>query len=366
MSVVNKMLSDLEKRSQATKPNANYVPSDTADNNSKTVSVLLALLLVLAILLAWLMMREQAPIEVNSGTTISKITGVDKDTQLDQQTKNDNASDVALKEPPMLNAANQANVDVVLDGESIKELVTRLSESVEKLQVIEQKNNPLQVAEINHAPKKPDPFNEPVEKAAKPTMSVASSQSSDSVIALQQEANRQLQAGDKSGAKKNLSRILAIEPRDLNARKKLASLHFGEGNTVVASELLQQGIALSPSDSAMRLMLARLLFRSDKADDSLQVLKKHPRNVIADDELLSFRAALAEKQGDYSQAISDYSQLIERQKTNARWWLGLAVSQDKKSLRQAAISSYRQAQTLNQLSEQVSTFVQQRLAVLEG
>jgi MSHA biogenesis protein MshN len=197
-------------------------------------------------------------------------------------------------------------------------------------------------------------------------MSVASTSAKDSVSGIQQEVNRQLQSGDKAGAIKNLTRVLAIEPRNLSARKKLASLHFGLGNTAIASELLQQGIALAPSDSAMRLMLARLLFRADNPDSALQLLKAHPRSVIADDELLSFRAALAEKQGDYGQAIEDYSQLIDRQQTNARWWLGLAVSQDKQSLRQEAITSYRRAQTLNQLSDQVSTFVQQRLSVLEG
>ncbi len=390
MSVVNKMLSDLEKRSQSSRPNANYVPSKTEDSTNKTVAILLAVLMLLAALLAWLLMREQTPINSSSTGEERLIVKVDENTQLDDSSNKERTQEVVLegsisssqlRQTDMLETesdaqVNQKNVDVVLDGESIKELVTRLSDSVEQLQAIKQQS---EASEINQIASTPVASNsqttnsleatngpQKVESPVESSMSVASTSAKDSVSGIQQEVNRQLQSGDKAGAIKNLTRVLAIEPRNLSARKKLASLHFGLGNTAIASELLQQGIALAPSDSAMRLMLARLLFRADNPDSALQLLKAHPRSVIADDELLSFRAALAEKQGDYGQAIEDYSQLIDRQQTNARWWLGLAVSQDKQSLRQEAITSYRRAQTLNQLSDQVSTFVQQRLSVLEG
>ena len=390
MSVVNKMLSDLEKRSQSSRPNANYVPSKTEDSTNKTVAILLAVLMLLAALLAWLLMREQTPINSSSTSEERLIVKVDENTQLDDSSNKERTQEVVLegsisssqlRQTDMLETesdaqVNQKNVDVVLDGESIKELVTRLSDSVEQLQAIKQQS---EASEINQIASTPVASNsqttnsleatngpQKVESPVESSMSVASTSAKDSVSGIQQEVNRQLQSGDKAGAIKNLTRVLAIEPRNLSARKKLASLHFGLGNTAIASELLQQGIALAPSDSAMRLMLARLLFRADNPDSALQLLKAHPRSVIADDELLSFRAALAEKQGDYGQAIEDYSQLIDRQQTNARWWLGLAVSQDKQSLRQEAITSYRRAQTLNQLSDQVSTFVKQRLSVLEG
>lgn len=393
MSVVNKMLSDLEKRSKPARPNANYVPSKSGEDNNKTVVILLAILLFLGTLLAWLLLREQTPITSKVTTANSEVVKIDEHstlaTSLDGQAKGqvvlegkvlssqvNSPEKLALKEPA---ADVQNEVEVILDGESMADLVNRLSQSVEQLQAISlQASTTENPSALNSIAKSsdlqsqitvvPDTPSEPEKaiKTPKSSMSVAASNADSSVSNLQQEIDRQLQTGDKAGAIKNLARLLALQPRNISARKKLASLHFGSGNPASASELLQQGIALAPSDSSMRLMLARLLFRSEQADRSLELLKAHPRTVIADDELLSFRAALAEQRGDYQQAIQDYSLLIERQSNNARWWLGLAVSQDKESLKQDALVSYRQVQKLNQLSEQVSTFVQQRLSVLEG
>jgi MSHA biogenesis protein MshN len=99
---------------------------------------------------------------------------------------------------------------------------------------------------------------------------------------------------------------------------------------------------------------------------ALSLLIEHPRNVIADNDLLSFRAALAEKQKDYLTSLQDYATLLQRQPTNARWMLGLAISQDKQKMHQKAIISYKRVKSSNQLSAQVVSFVDGRLAALVG
>jgi MSHA biogenesis protein MshN len=113
-------------------------------------------------------------------------------------------------------------------------------------------------------------------------------------------------------------------------------------------------------------MQARLLFRENRNTQALTLLIEHPKNMIADDELLSFRAALAEKQEDYATSLQDYAVLLQRQPDNARWMLGLAISQDKQKMHAQAVVTYRKVKSSNQLSTQVVSFVDGRLAALVG
>ena len=131
-----------------------------------------------------------------------------------------------------------------------------------------------------------------------------------------------------------------------------------------AKNVLSIGIEQSPTDSSMRLMLSRIFYRLGELDQAFTVLAEHPYSALANDELVSFRAALAEKTGNYVIAQEDYLLLVQRNPNDAKWWLGLGVSQDKQKLSEQAISSYQQAQSLNQLPQQVDTFVAQRIQLL--
>jgi MSHA biogenesis protein MshN len=183
---------------------------------------------------------------------------------------------------------------------------------------------------------------------------------------LEQRIKLSLKNGDTATAIKDLNSLIALEPRNASARKRLASLEFAQGNPTRAAFLLDQGIKLLPDDSSMRLMQARLLFRENRDTQALTLLIEHPKNIIADDELLSFRAALAEKQKDYATSLQDYAVLLQRQPDNARWMLGLAISQDKQKMYAQAVVTYKKVKSSNQLSTQVVSFVDGRLAALVG
>ena len=183
---------------------------------------------------------------------------------------------------------------------------------------------------------------------------------------LEQRIQLSLKNGDTAAALKDLNSLLALEPRNTSARKRLASLEFAQGNPKRAAFLLDQGIKLAPSDSSIRLMQARLLFRENRNEQALALLNEHPINVIADNDLLSFRAALAEKQKQYARSLEDYAVLLKRQPNNARWMLGLAISQDKQKMHEQAVLTYRKVKSSNQLSAQVVSFVDGRLAALAG
>jgi MSHA biogenesis protein MshN len=204
-------------------------------------------------------------------------------------------------------------------------------------------------------------------ETGEPVFNVSSSNKSASTHRMiEQRIQLSLKNGDTASALKDLNNLLALEPRNASARKRLSSLEFAQGNPKRAAFLLDQGIKLSPNDSSMRLMLARLLFRENRNAQALAILNDHPKSVIADNDLLSFRAALAEKQKDYATSLEDYAVLLQRQPGNARWMLGLAISQDKQKMIEQAVITYKKVKSSNQLSAQVVSFVDGRLAALVG
>jgi len=402
MSVVNKMLNDLEKRHSSNRYRADYVPPKP-NNNTNVVMVLVGMLISLVIVLVWLTTREPEALRGPVDKT-PRVVQVDRTTELgnDAATTRSNVSLKGEISSSQLQASSAiadgkiaaGDVKIVLDGETMEQLVQRIQSPIAQSQALGEDQNSTVVQIENPVSAGANQINPVVLAKSRaqaqqtaiaetqqhdsvtdtaPTateassMSVSSNRNTNASVAnMQRDADLAMQSGNKELAAGLLQSVIDIEPRNLDARKKLSSLLFAQGRAAQASELLAQGLKLSPSDNAMRLMQARLLFRTDNADKALGLLKQHPAGVIPNDELLSFRAVLADKQGDYAQSLLDYKQLMIQQPDTARWWLGLGVSQDKQGLKQEAVASYKKVKQLNQLSEQVLSFVEQRLAALEG
>jgi len=161
-----------------------------------------------------------------------------------------------------------------------------------------------------------------------------------------------------------LRAILVNYPEDLRAPKQLASILFSQQRFGEAAQVLEVALQRLPSDSSLRMMLSRIAFKTGDIQLAYETLAAHPFERLADIELLSFRAALAERLKHYEHANQDYVLLVGREPRNARWWLGLGVSQDKLAQTGAAIKSYQQAKDLNQLPSQVREFLQERIDIL--
>jgi MSHA biogenesis protein MshN len=181
---------------------------------------------------------------------------------------------------------------------------------------------------------------------------------------LREQARVALAEENQSGAIDALRAILINYPEDLQAPKQLASILFSQQRFSEATEVLENALQGLPADSSLRMMLSRIAFKTGDIQLAYETLAAHPYKRLADIELLSFRAALAERLQHYQHANEDYVLLVGREPRNARWWLGLGISQDKLAQSSAAIKSYQQAKDLNQLPTQVREFVQERIDIL--
>lgn len=199
---------------------------------------------------------------------------------------------------------------------------------------------------------------------AKASISVSRRQLTTEQLATQKmkQAEQALSANNVAKAEKLFEEILMLQPDNKAARKQLAALWFGRKAYQEALNVLAQGIALDPQYSEFRLMQARIYLTQGYSEQAYQVLQGLPftHNV----EYLATQASVAQQLTKYPQAISAYQQLIKLQPNEARWWLGLAVVYDLTNDYTLALPAYQSALAQGNLSASSVDFVQQRMQEL--
>ncbi len=199
---------------------------------------------------------------------------------------------------------------------------------------------------------------------AKASITVSRRQLTTEQLATQKmkQAEQALSANNAVKAEKLFEEILMLQPDNKTARKQLAALWFGRKAYQEALNVLAQGIALDPQYSEFRLMQARIYLTQGYSEQAYQVLQGLPftHNV----EYLATQASVAQQLTKYPQAISAYQQLIKLQPNEARWWLGLAVVYDLTNDYTLALPAYQSALAQGNLSASSVDFVQQRMQEL--
>ncbi|MDA0144421.1 MSHA biogenesis protein MshN [Vibrio sp. RW] len=178
----------------------------------------------------------------------------------------------------------------------------------------------------------------------------------------QGRAQKALDANDLTGALKGYAEALRYTPQNEDVRQKLAILYFGKGDTRKAYELFQLGIKLNTNSEKLRLGLSKLLVKANQAEAALSPLVHLPPNPTQD--YLAMRAALSQKSQQEEIALESYQKLVEIDSDNARWWLGLAIQQERQLDLTAAKQSYQGALTRVGISSQSQSFVRDRLNIL--
>ncbi|ENK0809347.1 tetratricopeptide repeat protein [Vibrio fluvialis] len=175
-------------------------------------------------------------------------------------------------------------------------------------------------------------------------------------------ANKALDSNDFESAVSAYTEALRYTPDDERVRQKLAALYYGKGDVRRAFDLLQLGIELNHNGETLRIALAKLLMKENQTEAALSPLSYLPQSPSA--EYLSLRAALAQKSKFNDIALESYQLLTQKEANNGRWWLGLAIQQERAFQLPEAKQSYLQAQNKVGLSVQSQAFIRDRLNVL--
>ncbi len=401
MSVINKALSDMtEKKGSSAQP-LEKVDVAPIQSNSKGIVIATAVVLTVGVgLFVWLNTAE--PEQPKVAQAIEPVVAV----QVQAEPKNSQAvTTVSLSSPLVEEPVQVKSVAKEIEQveiETVDNEGTELSdESFEKgTAAVESKPLPLppkskpEVVAKKAVAQKPITQKSPPAKtvapkaglvktvktstpvAAKSTASQQAVLESGSMQVVQVEltpqqladkasarARKALDANDYSGAIKAYESALRYIPRDENIRKRVAALYYGRGDTRRAVRVLQQGIELDNDSQNLRLALVNILIKQDLPQAALGVIEHLPANPEID--YLAARAGLAQQIKRQDLALESYQLLTEQDSNNAKWWLGLAISQERSEQLDSAKVSYNKALNRVGLSNKTHEFIRSRLVVIQ-
>ena len=345
MSVVNKMLQDLEaRRSQTEAMRADYHAPPKKQSKSLILLLLIFTIVVMTFTLInrSLLFGENKDTEVAASLMTNKTTVVTKkvlQAPLQPRTTATQTSETQLK-PLVISPIGIPNNPVSLQNVETqdKQLVSQSSSEISTRTTAEQTSS----------------------------FSMSGSSQENNTSNLKQRIAENLDNDSFDLAQSLLGKLLAIEPDNIKARKKLASLLFAQGNYAQSKQLLIQGIELHPTQSDLRLMLARLYVVQKESAQAMSILAEFQPESDNQTEYLAYRASLAQQLKQAGSAKSDYQTLTDIEPNNARWWLGLAIVRDQSDEITMALQAYNKAYKLGQLESSVNNFIQQRISVLIG
>ncbi len=368
MSVVNKMLKDLENREASQATPANYQPPAKKSSSVLRIAVILLLgVIAIGAVYLWPVANEDTHPQSPSVGPINQIVpdAVAARAIAPEEPEPQTAEPEEPRQIIASPATKPQNTMGVMDGPvDINAQPKRTESSAGDPQpsalarVAAYSGGNATVSEPSPAAA-PEPDEAPAEPVIKPS-------AANPEEALKAQIRQALSQNDTPMAVQLLRTLIRQQPDNVAARKRLAALYFSAGRTTDAQQLLQQTVADMPADSSVRLMYARLLVQQNEtklAYYTLQDINDYAQPSI---ELLGYRASLAQKLGLLDDALQDYAQLVLLDSQNAKWWLGQAVVADKQGVTALALSSYREALSLRQLEDGIEQFIRQRLANLTG
>ncbi|WP_417441687.1 tetratricopeptide repeat protein [Idiomarina sp.] len=347
MSVINKVLKDLDRRGQ--QPFSKRAASSAVERRSSHRLALWLLALMLVIVLALVIFWWQS--------------------------RSENTMTVTESEPAEMPKL-QERVEPFIDTAVIEVPAERTSRSeIDSQQSNETEAQDLASVTVPEAgPEKAEPVPEKPVVAAEETENEAQKGGEFSKHAVQlspaeisaqhiEKAQKAQQQGRLTSAEDHWRKALAVTPENKEVRKKLAALQFGRNKVSQALTTLEAGFKLNPNDFEFRLLSARILEKEARPAAALSLLKQATPDAGAYPEYVQKQALLAQSQGDYKTAADAYQRLLESEPAQGRWYLGKAVAQQEFAP-EAAIASYQEA--LNRIQHRPTLdFIEQQIASLQ-
>jgi len=359
MSLINKMLSDLEQRHSYRKEQDEIVLGGLAPvtNTGFTTgklpyNFLLVCFFTIAVALAgyglWQGMTDNTMPQdegVSLQADVTPTPSTDTDTSLDEA-----ASLPALKLDMSLPAVTATPAEVIAPTVIEPAPVSPQPEAVEIVELVPEIIPIVTATESG--------FGQMEIKPA--TLSDA-----DPTLRRLNEAKSSYANRDYNGADEALQAILQQDPLHVEARTLYASSLVARGNTQSAMQILAAGLDMNPAVVKWAMLYAQLLVNQGNNAGAVSVLRRSLPAMENNEEYYAFYAALLQRMSRHEEAVNYYRSLLARKQDNGIWWLGLGISLEGMQKSEEALDSYNRALQTQSLNNELRQYVTRQIGRLD-
>ena len=179
------------------------------------------------------------------------------------------------------------------------------------------------------------------------------------------QAGAKLHQGRAADAEPLLAKALRADPGHVKARELAAGLALRGGRWREAQQLLTQGLSASPKHYPFAQMLARIHVEQGADAQALATMEAARAAGEQDADFLSFLATLYQRAGKPAEAVQTYTAAVKLRPQDGRTWLGLGISLEAQKEATAAAEAYQRALASGGLDNRLQQYAQQRLAILK-
>ena len=158
-----------------------------------------------------------------------------------------------------------------------------------------------------------------------------------------------------------LRQALDANPANHNARQLLAGLLVDAGRNAEASTLLQDGLDIAPGHSGFSMALARLQFENGSNEESLATMEQGLSTADDDAEYHAFLAVLLQNKGRHGEAAQHYITALRSNPSKPNWLIGAGISLRAENKMGDAAEAFQRAIDTGELPLEVAQFADQQL-----
>jgi MSHA biogenesis protein MshN len=162
-----------------------------------------------------------------------------------------------------------------------------------------------------------------------------------------------------------LKKALATDPGHESARLTLVALLLEAKRSDEAAAALQEGLALNAENTGFAMLLARIMVERKDIPGALALLQKHAAQPDRDPAFHAFAAALYQRLGRHKEAIEQYQAALRLAPSAGVWWLGLGISFAATDQSKNAVEAFKNAKAAGNLAPDLVAYVDQKLQQLQ-
>lgn len=360
MSVINKMLRDLEQRQHSSTTSSPAILRRSDSSRWLTALSIVSLLLLAALCMLWYQQQASvSPPDLQSATT--PVEPVEQPVVMAEVV--DNEPQVAALSAPLPRPETVS--DVTTQPAYRTELATENTAESTVEQAVVQAEDDIASAQPVLAVAA---LTEPVAQSRRAgQLHISSEQLSPEQQAqrLQQKAMTAEHSGQLPQALQLWQQYQQNKPDDAQGYLAQARLLQALGQAPQAETVLQQALQHGIVDVNIQLLLAQRAAQQQQWQQANAYLPDHFTLALYPD-YYGLKATVQQQLGEHVAAGQWFSQLLIIQPQQAKWWLGAAISFDALAQKQQAHHHYQQAlQWGGSLSDASRNYIQQRLIATE-